>query len=255
VITYNVVDGVATITIDDPERRNPLSNQAMAELESAVSRSATDADVRVVIVTGAGDRAFSAGGDLRSGFVDEPIAGHESRGSLGDLFRAMRRNPKPIVGRINGAALGGGFGLAAACDITIATDSAKFGTPEIELGLWPMMISAVLKPLVPKKRLLEMMMTGAIFDAAEAERIGIVNRVVAPDELDSAVNEIVGTLKSKSAAALALGKESFYAIVDMDTDTALDHLHIGLTALARTEDAAEGVDAFLTKRDPTWKGR
>lgn len=247
--------GVATITIDDPERRNPLSNDAMREIHDHVNVAGGDGDIRVIVITGAGDRAFSAGGDLRSGFVDSPLAGHRERGALADLFRAMRRNPKPIIGRVNGVALGGGFGLAAACDITIAADDATFGTPEIDLGLWPMMISAILHPLVPRKALLEMMLTGSILSADEAHRLGIVNRVVPRTELDSCVGSTIDALLAKSGSALGLGKESFYAIADLDVDTALDHLHIGLTALARTEDAVEGIDAFVDKRDPVWKHR
>jgi enoyl-CoA hydratase len=255
VIRYEVESNVAKITIDDPERRNPLSNSEMESVTKAILRAGADEHARVVVLTGAGDRAFSAGGDLRAGFVDEPLTGHQSRSALVDLFAAMRRNPKPIVGRVNGVALGGGFGVAAACDITISADHAKFGTPEIDLGLWPMMISTVLLPLVPRKVLLEMMMTGRVFSAEEAKQLGIVNKVVTGVKLDTAVAETVALLLTKSSGALALGKESFYAMVDMDTDTALDHLHMGLTALARTEDAAEGVAAFLEKRDPEWKHR
>ncbi len=254
-ISYDVTNGVATVTIDDPERRNPLSIETMAGLADAVSSAGSDEDVRVIVLTGAGDRAFSAGGDLSGGFVDSPLPDHQGRGALADLFRAMRSNPKPIVGRINGAALGGGFGVAAACDITIAADHARFGTPEINLGLWPMMISAVLLPLVPRKQLLEMMLVGRIVDAAEARELGIVTRVVPSAELDTAVGDVVATLVSKSSAALALGKSSFYAMEGMDIDTALDHLQIGLTAVSFTEDAAEGVQAFLEKRPPEWKGR
>lgn len=254
-IRYEVTDRVAMITIDDPERRNPLSNAEMTSLAHAVVRSGVDPDVHVVVVTGAGDRAFSAGGDLRAGFVDSPLADHQERGALADLLRAMRRNPKPVVGRINGAALGGGFGVAAACDIVIASESASFGTPEINLGLWPMMISAVLMPIVPQKALLEMMMTGRVVTAVEAVDLGIVSRVVPDDNLDAEVASVVEVLKSKSSATLALGKEAFYAVADMDFDSALDHLHIGLTAVSLTEDASEGVDAFLTKRTPEWKNR
>ena len=254
-ITYNVTDAVATVTIDDPERKNPLSLETMGELTSAVRRTGTDDDVSVVILTGAGDRAFSAGGDLSGGFVDSPLPDHQSRGVLADLFRAMRSNPKPIIGRINGVALGGRLGVAAACDITIAADHAKFGTPESNLGLWPMMISAVLLPLVPRKQLLEMMLVGRVVDAAEARELGIVTRVVPADGLDEAVDETVEQLRGKSRAALALGKSSFYAMEGMDFDTALDHLHIGLTAVSFTEDATEGVQAFLDKREPRWKGR
>jgi enoyl-CoA hydratase/carnithine racemase len=255
VITYDITDQVATVTIDDPQRRNPLSIESMANLADSVCRAGLDDAVRVVVITGAGDAAFSAGGDLSGGFVDSPLPDHQSRGVLADLFRTMRSAPKPIVGRINGLALGGGFGVAAACDITIASDQAKFGTPEIDLGLWPMMISTVLLPLVPRKQLLEMMLVGRIIDAAEARELGVVTRVVPSESLDSAVDEVVGQLRSKSPAALALGKSSFYAMEGMDLDTALDHLHVGLTAVSFTEDATEGVAAFLEKRDPIWKGR
>jgi len=255
VITHSVEDGVATVTIDDPERRNPLSLAAMAELTEGVASAGVDEAVRVIVLTGAGDEAFSAGGDLSGGFVDSPLPDHQARGILADLFRAMRSCPKPIIGRINGIALGGGFGVAAACDITIAADHAKFGTPEINLGLWPMMISTVLLPLAPRKQLLEMMLAGRIIDAAEAREMGLVTRVVPADYLDVAVGETATSLASKSPAALALGKSSFYAMDGMDIDTALDHLHIGLTATSLTDDAREGVQAFLDKRDPEWTGR
>jgi enoyl-CoA hydratase/carnithine racemase len=255
VITYSVTNQVATVTIDDPERRNPLSLQSMSDLTDAVRRGGDDQDVLVIVITGAGEVAFSAGGDLSGGFVDSPLPDHQARGALPDLFRTMRSTAKPIIGRVNGLALGGGFGVAAACDITIASEEAKFGTPEIDLGLWPMMISTVLLPLVPRKQLLEMMLVGRIIDAVEARELGIVTRVVPADHLDAAVGEVADQLRSKSPAALALGKSSFYAMEGMDLDTALDHLHIGLTAISFTEDAKEGVTAFLEKRDPNWKGR
>jgi enoyl-CoA hydratase len=255
VITYSAASGVATITIDDPERRNPLSNEAMRHLRMAIDRSSQDADVSVVVLTGAGDKAFSAGGDLSGGFVDSPLSSHEARSSLAELFRAMSLNPKPIIGRINGLALGGGFGVAVACDITIAADDVHLGTPEIDLGLWPMMISAVLVRAMPRKPLMEMMMTGRIIDSATALELGLVTSVVPRDSLDAAVDETIATLLTKSPAALALGKRAFYAMSDMDIDTALDTMHLGLTASASTEDAVEGVGAFIDKRDPEWKGR
>ena len=253
-ITYTVEEQVATITIDDPERRNPLSNAAMEELAHAIRRSAAD-DVRVVVITGAGDRAFSAGGDLSGGFVDDPLPGHTARGALADVFRAMKANPKPIVARVNGAALGGGFGLAVAADITIAREDATMGTPEIDLGLWPMMISAVLLRAMPRKVLVDMMMTGRTISAAQAAELGLVTRAVPAAELDAEVTEVTSVLRSKSPAALALGKSAFSAVDDLDLETSLDFLQAGLTATALTEDAAEGVDAFLSKRQPEWKGR
>jgi len=255
VVRYDVVRHRATITIDDPQRRNPLSTETMAQLAEAVTRATHDPDVRVVVITGAGDKAFSAGGDLSGGFMDTPIATHGSRGALADLFRNLRRCDKPVVARVNGHALGGGFGLAAACDIVIAVEDALMGTPEIRVGLWPMMISAVLQPIVPQKALFEMMATGRRFPASEGVGLGVVSRAVPRDELDAAVDETVAALLSYSPATLALGKAAFYAIADLDLDAALDYLHIGLTATGTTEDAVEGITAFVEKRHPEWKGR
>lgn len=254
-VGYEVVDGVARIVIDDPDRRNPMSNEVMTEIHRRIVEAGSDVAVRVIVVTGAGERAFSAGGDLGGGFVEAPLADHDDRGALADLFRAMMRTPKPIIARVNGVALGGGFGLAVAADITIAADHARMGTPEIDLGLWPMMISAVLIRTMPRKALIEMMLTGRIVDADEALDLGLVTRVVPAEQLDAAVDATVERLRAASPAALALGKQAFYAMADLDTDSALDLLHLGLTATALTEDGAEGVGAFIDKRSPTWKGR
>lgn len=245
----------ATITIDDPERRNPLSNAAMAELTRLVERASVDDDVRAIVITGAGDQAFSAGGDLRGGFVDEPIAGHDDRAALAELLTAMRRAGKPIIGRVNGHALAGGFGLAAACDVVVAVDDATFGTPEIKVGLWPMMITAVLQRVMPRKAALELMMTGRRISAEEAQRLGVVSRVVPRAELDAAVDLIVNAVAATSPVVMRLGRDAFFAAEDLDFQAALGHLHTALTTVVSTEDAAEGVQAFLDKRKPHWRGR
>jgi enoyl-CoA hydratase len=245
----------ATLTIDEPEKRNPMSLDTMTELTAAVRSAAADESVRVIVITGAGDRVFSAGGDLSGRFVDAPLDDHDARGALGDLFRALRRSGKPVVARVNGHALAGGFGLAAACDIVIAAEDATFGTPEIQVGLWPMVITAVIQRLVPHRVALDLMLTGRRISAEEAQRIGVVSQVVPAAELDAAVDETVARLASVSPAILAYGKDAFYAVEDMPFDAALNHLHLGLTAVAMTDDAAEGIAAFLEKRNPVWRGR
>jgi enoyl-CoA hydratase len=255
VLRYEVEPPRVTITIDDPERRNPLSNETMAELAGMIDRAAADPEVRVIVITGAGDQAFSAGGDLGGGFVDEPISEHDQRAALARLLKSLRGCGKPTVARVNGHALAGGFGLAAACDVVIAVEDASFGTPEIKVGLWPMMITAVLQRIMPHKAVLEMMMSGRRISAAEAHRLGAVSRVVRRKELDAAIDLVVSGLASVSPAVLRLGRDAFYAVEDMGFDAALERLHLGLTAVAATEDAAEGVAAFSEKRRPHWKGR
>lgn len=254
-IEYDVDGPRATITIAEPERHNPLTNAAMASLSDAVREAAADPAVRVIIITGAGQSAFSAGGDLGSGFMDEPLRQHGSRGALADVFRQLRRCGKPTIARVNGHALGGGFGLAAACDIVVAVDDALLGTPEMRVGLWPMMITAVLAPIVPQKALFEMMATGRRITAHEAQSLGIVSRVVGRDDLDVVVDAIVADLADVSPSTMAFGKHAFYTVADMDFDTALDHLHVGLTAVGMTDDAAEGIAAFNEKRQANWGSR
>jgi len=253
-VQYGAAGGRATITINDPERRNPMSTETMAELLGATRRAVDDRDVRVIVYTGAGDRAFSAGGDLSGSFADDPIGLHQARGELAELLKMMLRGGKPTVARVNGHALAGGFGLAVACDVTICVDDAKLGATEVKAGLWPMMISAILARAMPRKAALELMLTGRVIDPREAQRLGAVSRVVAREDLDAAVDETVGAFLALSPATLMLGKDSFFGMADADLDTALDRLQGGLTEVALTDDSVEGVKAFLEKRGPRWAG-
>jgi enoyl-CoA hydratase/carnithine racemase len=254
-LRYQIEPPRATITVDDPERRNPLSAADMGELAALVRKAADDEAVRVVVVTGAGDRVFSAGGDLAGGFVDQPDRLQKTQEALAVLFRALRNAGKLVIARINGHALAGGFGLAAACDIVVATDRARFGLPEINVGLWPMMVTAVLQRCMPHKVLLELMMTGRTIDAREARDLGVVSRVVSAEDLDGAVDEIVAELTGKSPIVLQLGKDAFYAVEDLDLQSALGALQKGLAEVATTDDAAEGIAAFMAKREPRWTGK
>ncbi len=245
----------ATVVIDDPDRRNPMSTAVMQGLLDATATALADDDVKVIVYTGAGDKSFSAGGDLGSSFADDPIGLHRERGKLAEIFRMMTRGGKPTVARVNGDALAGGFGLAVACDVTICVEGARLGTPEVGVGLWPMMISAVLMRAMPRKAVLEMMLTGRLISPEEALGLGAVSLVVPADLLDAEVDRVVTALASRSAVVAMLGRDSFYGIGDADFDTALDRLQAGLTMVMSTEDAAEGVTAFLEKREPEWKGR
>jgi enoyl-CoA hydratase/carnithine racemase len=254
-VRYEVETPRATITIDEPERRNPLSTATMAELLASTRRAIDDDQVQVIVYTGAGERAFSAGGDLSSGFVDDPIGLHGARGAMADLFRTMWRAGKPTIARVNGHALAGGFGLAVACDITIAADDVKLGMPEIKIGLWPMMITVPVQRAIGVKASLELMMTGRLIDAAEALSLGAVSRVVPRAELDDAVDEVVGLVTAHSPAVMMLGRDSFYGVVGMGHDAAFDRLQAGLTEVSLTKDSQEGIRAFMEKREPVWSGR
>lgn len=254
-VEYEVAGPRATITINDPERRNPMSVETMAGLEEATRKAVEDPSVSVIVYTGAGDRAFSAGGDLSGSFADDPIGLHVARGAMAELFRLMMRGGKPTVARVNGHAIAGGFGLAVACDVTVCVDDARLGTTEVKVGLWPMMISAILIRAMPRKAVLELMLTGRLIDPEEARRLGAVSRVVSRDELDDVVDEVAHALASVSPATVMIGKDSFNAMADVSIDTALDRLQGGLTEITLTEDAREGISAFIEKRQPEWEGR
>ena len=225
----------------------------MEKMHEALLDATTDPQIRVIVFTGEGEKAFSAGGDLSGGFFDDPIGLHNKRGLISEVFKLMRRGGKPTIARVNGHALAGGFGLAAACDIVVAVADAKMGTTEMRVGLWPMQISAVLQRLMPARQALEIFMTGRIFTAAEAVDLGVVTKAVGDiEQLDAVVDDYVSILADTPAAAMAYGRDAFYAIQDMGFDRALDYLQAGLTALTTTDDAQEGIKAFQEKRTPNW---
>lgn len=255
-LEYEVADGIARLTINRPERRNSISYEVMRGLQASLAEARRDDDVRVVVITGAGDRAFCAGADL-TGIADNSgaIAAHDGRGSFAELFRDLWALGKPTIARVRGFALAGGFGLAMSCDFVIASDDAQFGTPEVNVGLWPYMITIPLLRSMPPRLVLELMMTGRRVDATEAAAVGLVNRVVPVAELDESVDSLAAELAAKSPVVMRLGKSAFYRVLDMDSDHALDYLQSMLTITTLSDDAAEGVAAFAEKREARWTGR
>ncbi|HUR78039.1 MAG TPA: enoyl-CoA hydratase-related protein [Acidimicrobiales bacterium] len=254
-LLYDVADGVATVAINRPDRRNALSWDVLTQMRGRLAEAKADPAVRVVVITGTGDKAFCAGADLGNmadggSFLEL----HDGRGGLAGLFEELWALGKPTIARVHGYALAGGFGLALACDLVIAADNAVFGTPEIDVGLWPYMITVPLTRSMPPKKVLELMLTGRRVEAAEADRIGFVNRVVPFAELDDAVGELTATLVSKSPAIVKLGRDSFYDVWDAAAADALALLHPLLTLTTLTDDAREGIAAFADKRSPQWRG-
>ena len=248
---------VATVTLNRPQQRNPLSAAMIADLRTALAWCREEPEVRVVVLTGTGDKAFCAGADLASFDADVPeLARHHGRHGFVDLFLLMQDLGKPLIGRINGHALAGGFGLACACDLLVAVESAGFGTPEINVGVWPAMIQAVLARNLPRKVVLEMILLGERWTAAQLKEVGLLNRVVADHaELDRVTGELAATLAKKSPAVLRLGRDSFYRQQDMEFHAALEYLQAQLSLVTLSEDAREGVRAFFEKREPEFKAR
>jgi enoyl-CoA hydratase/carnithine racemase len=254
-VQLSVSERIATVTLDRPDQRNPLSATMLRDLASAFRWCKEEPEIRVVVLTGAG-RVFCAGADLTS--FDGEMSGLDkfrSRDLFVDLFVLMAELGKPIVGRINGHALAGGFGLACSCDLLVAVDTATFGTPEINVGIWPMMIQAVLSRSIPRKVLLEMEMLGDRWTASQLQSLGVINRVVTHELLDSTVNEFAEALARKSPVAMRLGRDSLYRQQDMDFRAALHYLHGQFLVVSQTEDSREGIKAFFEKRKPDFKGR
>lgn len=248
---------VLTVTINRPDARNALDGEVLSGLLTAFRDADADEGVRVLVLTGAGDKAFCAGADLAGAFDQDASVRdqHETRGMLRELFTTTGRLGTPLVGRVNGHALAGGLGVALACDVLIAADDATFGTPEVRVGLWPYMISALIVEHLGPKRAMELMMTGRRLSATEALRWGLVNTVVPRGELDAAVTEMTDQLVAAAPLALRWGKQATATARDMPPGASLAYLHGMLDLTAQTEDALEGIQAFFARREPQWKGR
>ena len=260
-LQYLVSAGVAHITLNRPERRNPIGPTTVGELLHALQRAKDDPAVRVVVLTGAG-KVFSAGGDLsQMSGGGTPLQAAESENRLAgtyvdlNLMLAGRGIGKPTIAKVNGHAMAGGLGLVVACDLAIAADDAQFATPEINVGLWPMMIMSTIFRNVPRKKAMELLLTGDRIDAATAEKLGLITRAVPRERLDAEVQALCDKIVSKSPLVMQMGLDAYHYMQDLDLEPALRHLEGELGRVLGTEDAAEGLMAFLQKRPAQWKGR
>jgi enoyl-CoA hydratase len=256
-LRYEVADtGVATISLDRPETRNALSDEVLADLLAAFTAARDDEAVRCVVLTSTHEKVFSSGGDLGGFAADVPLV-HKHRGTdrFPRLFRLIGELGKPSLCAANGHVLAGALGLALACDLVVAREGATFGTPEINVGVFPFMIMALIYRNVGRKKTNELLLLGERVDAHEAQRLGLVNRVVAADEFDAAVADWAGRLAAKSPVLMRLGKDAMYRQQDMAFADALEYLRLNLTLAFSTDDVQEGVKAFFEQREPRWTGR
>ncbi len=251
-LLYQVKDFIAKITINREKQRNAISGEAIDLFSKYLDQAEADEQVRVVCVTGTGDKAFCSGADLGGNMTSND---QNSFQNYANLLKRLTGFPKPTVARINGHCLAGGTGFMLACDIVVAKEDAKFGTPEVNVGLFPMMIGAVIFRNVLRKKAMEMVLLGERLTAAQAMEMGMVTRVVPGEKLDNEVDEILKKLAEKSPIGLKLGKEAFYRMAEMPFEEAVDFLSEKLGEVAATEDAKEGITAFIEKRKPVFTGK
>jgi enoyl-CoA hydratase len=256
-VRYEVSDGgVATITLDDPDTRNALSTELLGGLIESFERARDEEAVRCVVLASSHEKTFSSGANLGGFAADAALVHKHFAGErFVGLFKLIGQLGKPTVCVTRGHVLAGALGLALACDLIVASESASFGTPEINVGAFPFMIMALIYRNVPRKKANELLLLGERWDARQALEAGIVNRVVPDAELDGLVADWAAKLSSKSPVIMRLGKEAMRRQLDMPLDDALDYLRAQLSLAQSTDDIVEGVSAFFEKREPQWKGR
>jgi enoyl-CoA hydratase/carnithine racemase len=256
-VTYEADDdGVATLTLNDPDTRNSLSAELLSELVAGLERARDEEHVRCVVLASSHEKVFSSGANLGGFAQDAPLlAKHNASGRFLELFKLIGSLGKPTICAARGHVLAGALGIAMACDLIVASEEATFGTPEINVGAFPFMIMALIYRNVPRKKANEMLLLGERLSAQEALEAHVVNRVVPSEQFEAAVSEWALKLAHSSPVIMRLGKDAMRRQLDMDLDDALDYLRAQLTLALSTEDIVEGVSAFFEKREPQWSGR
>jgi enoyl-CoA hydratase/carnithine racemase len=242
----------AWITINRPERRNAINADVIAGIARGLVAAAADANMRAVVLTGVGDKAFCAGADLTRGTATFGNDLEEPTSAFGRLFRQVREFPLPIVARVNGACMAGGMGLMAMCDLALAADHARFGLPEGRVGVFPMQVLVFLRAIMLPRHLNELCLTGDPIDAAAAKSMGLVNDVVPAGKLDAAIDALVARIAANSPVALRRGKYALAALEGMSFAQAIAFAESQIALAARTDDAREGLAAFNERRPPRW---
>ncbi|OQW99762.1 MAG: enoyl-CoA hydratase [Desulfobacteraceae bacterium A6] len=252
-LLYQVKEGVACFTINREKQRNAISVEALDLFLRHLDEASENDAVRVVCVTGAGNRVFCAGADLGAGMGE--IDGMTAFRKYAKLLKKLAGFPKPTVARVNGSCVAGGTGFMLACDIVIASSKATFGTPEVHVGLFPMMIGALIFRNILRKKAMEMILLGEKLSAQQALDMGLITRMADPDDLDTEVDKVLKILVKKSPVGMKIGKDAFYAAADMPFEQALDLLAEKFSDVAATQDAREGIMAYLEKREPQFSGK
>jgi methylglutaconyl-CoA hydratase len=243
------------ITINRPEKRNALNADVIAGLASGYRAAHADPDVRVIVLTGAGDKAFCAGADLQNNSAAFAMDFSRPNGEYADLLRLSQTATKPSIARVGGVCMAGGMGLLCMTDMAVAADHAIFGLPEVKIGLFPMQVLSLLQSIAPPRLVNEWALTGEPFDARSTQAAGLLNYVVPAAELDAKVEWLVSRTADKSPTALRRGKYAMRAIASMSFDESIAYTESQIAIMAMTEDAKEGLKAFAEKRKPVWPGK
>jgi enoyl-CoA hydratase/carnithine racemase len=258
-LLYQVKENIGYITINREANRNSISSEAVTLFLEALETAEKDDNVRVVCVIGAGEKVFCSGADLGGGIGNASgnASGQENMAfkNYARLITRLAKFPKPTLAKINGHCMAGGTGFMLACDIVIAKEDAKFGTPEVNVGLFPMMIGALIFRNVLRKKAIEMIVLGEKLTAKEALEMGMITRAVPRDQFEVEVETVLKTIASKSPIGMRIGKEAFQGIETMDLETSVNFLSEKLVEVASTQDAMEGITAFFEKRRPEFTGK